>query len=363
MRKISWWEPTIGAKEQQFLTAVIKSNFPNEGKLTIKFQEKIQKLLKIKHAIAVTNGTSAIFLALKSLDIGYGDEVIVPDLTFIATANAVIMAGAKPVMVDCNNNLTIDIDALKKAINSKTKAIIPVHVSGRAANMDEILKLAKKGKIPVIEDAAEGFMSQYHKEYLGTIGQIGCFSLSPAKTITTGQGGIIVTDNKQVALRITQLKDQGRPVRGTGGDDIHYSIGFNFKFTDLQAALGLGQLEYLKKRISRIKKTYQIYDNELKDVKGIDVLHFDIHNGEVPQWVDAICQRRDELVKFLELNNIYCRNFWHPLHRQKPYKLPDKQYPNSTRLSPQALWLPSSFRMTDKDVLTVCNKIKQFYKS
>lgn len=362
MRKISWWEPTIGNREQKLISSVLRSNFPNEGNLTTEFEQKIQKLLNVKYAIAVTSGTASIFLSLKALGIGYGDEVIVPDLTFIATANAVVMAGAKPILVDINpKTLTIDTERIKMAITSKTKAIIPVHVSGRAANMKEIMRTSREKNIAVIEDAAEGFMSRYDGKYLGTIGHTGCFSLSPAKVITTGQGGIIVTNDRKLALKLKEFKDQGRPKRGTGGDDIHYGIGFNFKFTDLQAALGIGQLDYLNKRLSRIKRTYQIYKENLKDIQEIQILDFDIKSGEVPQWIDALCERRDKLDKYLEKNGMYCRRFWHPIHKQKPYRLDDKKFPNTTTLSPHALWLPSSFKVTDEDVRKVCKKIKEFY--
>ncbi len=363
MKKISWWEPTIGRKEYKLIQNVLQSNFPNEGKFTTQFEKKIQDLLRVKHAIAVTSGTAAIFLALKALGIGHGDEVIVPDLTFIATANSVVMCGAKPILVDVNpQNLTLDIKSFRDAITSKTKAVIPVHVSGRAADMEQIKNLAKEKKLYIIEDAAEAFMSKCNGSYLGTIGDAGCFSFSPAKTITTGQGGVIVTNNSKLALSLRELKDQGRPTRGTGGDDIHNSIGFNFKFTDLQAAIGIGQLDYLKTRIARIKKTYKIYKEKLQDVEEIKIFEFKIDQDEIPQWIDAACKNRNELDKFLEKNNVFCRRLWHPIHRQKPYKQEDRNFPYSSKVSPRTLWLPSSFTMTDKDVATVCSYIRQFYK-
>lgn len=363
MKKISWWEPTIGDREHKLIKKVLDSNFPNEGKLTTQFEEQIKQLLQVKHAIAVTSGTTAIFLSLKALGIGHGDEVIVPDLTFIATANAVVLAGATPILVDIDkNDLTIDIDSARKAISRRTKAIIPVHVSGRAANMKQIKKIARENKLYIVEDAAEAFRSEYGGSYLGTIGDTGCFSLSPAKIITTGQGGIIVTNNSKLARAIRELKDQGRPTRGTGGDDIHFSIGYNFKFTDLQAALGIGQLDYLKTRLARIKKTYRIYRDNLKDIKEIKILNFNIDENEIPQWVDATCENRDKLDKHLQEKNMFCRKFWHPIHRQKPYKLSDVKFPNSTAMSPKTLWLPSSFTMSDEDVLAVCREIKEFYR-
>ena len=362
--KIEWWVTQIGAEEKKLIVKVLESNFPNDGPLTTLFEERISKLLNCKHAVAVPSGTAAIFLALKAANVGFGDEVIVPDVTFIATANAVEMCGAKPILVDVNTRtLTISTDAFTKAITKKTKAVIPVHVSGRASDMATIMKIARKNNISIVEDAAEAFMSKHKGKFLGTFGKMGCFSFSPRKTITTGQGGIIVTDDDKLHIRLCELKDQGRKTRGTGGDDLHDTIGYNFKFTDLQAALGLGQLTYLKSRLERMKKTYKIYAENLNDLDGISIFGFDIENGEQPQWTDAIVEKRDELDKYLQSNGIGCRRYWFPVHSQIPYKLPDKNFPNSTRLSPKAIWLPSAFTLSDDDVVTVCNHIKKFLKS
>lgn len=359
---IPWWEPQTGSKEKKLITEVLKSNFLNDGEYTTKFEREITKLLGCKYAVAVTSATAAMFVSLKALNIGFGDEVIVPDMTFIATPNAVEMAGAKAVLVDIDpKTLTISTEAIKKAITKKTKAIIPVHVSGRAADMRAILKIAKGYNLLVIEDAAEAFMSKHNGKYLGTLGVMGCFSFSPPKIITTGQGGMIVTNNDRLVPRLRELKDQGRPQRGTGGDDIHYSIGFNFKFTNLQAAVGLGQLSYLNKRMRRMKKINFLYSQHLKGLEGIKVFDVDLDRGELSLWTDALVDKRDELDKYLSKKGINCRRFWFPIHTQKPYKLPDKIFPNSSRLSPKALWLPSAFTMTDKQVKYVCREIKKFF--
>ncbi len=362
MKKIIWWEPIIGKEEYKFIKLVFKNNFPNEGKLTIEFENKLAKLLKVKHVVAVNNATSAMFLSLKALGIGKGDEVIVPDLTFIATANAVEMAGAKAILVDVDpKTLNINVNDAKKEITKNTKVIIPVHVSGRPSDMNSIVKLAKDRKIYIVEDAAEAFMSKYKNKFLGTFGIAGCFSLSPAKTITTGQGGFITTNNTAYYKKIKELKDQGRPKRGTGGDDIHNSIGFNFKFTDLQAAVGLGQLTQLDKRIAHIRMIYRIYEKELEDVKEITIFPFDIKSGELPQWIDAHANNREGLLGFLSKNNIDFRRLWHPIHKQIPYKKSDKNFPNSIKMSPKSFWLPSAFVLTESDVKKVCILIKKFY--
>lgn len=361
-KKIPWWEPQIGSEEKKFIDKVLLSNFPNEGKVTTLFEKRIAKLLNSNFAISVTSGTAALFLALKGLGIGKGDEVIVPDLCFIAAANAVDLTGAKVVLVDTNpNTLGIDVSSLQKKITKKTKAIIPVYISGYGADIDSVLKIAKSNKIYVVEDAAEAFLSKHNGKFLGTFGDAGCFSFSAAKTITTGQGGAVITNDSQLHKRMMELKDQGRSKRGTGGDDIHDAIGYNFKFTNLQAALGLGQLTYLRTRLKRLAQNHRLYINNLKGIKGLRIFEFDVDAGEIPQWTIISVERRNELDLYLSSYKIGCRRFWFPIHTQKPYKQSDKNFPNSTMLSPKLLWLPSAFTLTDSDVEYVCKLIKKFY--
>jgi perosamine synthetase len=358
---IPWWMPRMTGAESDYIREVLDSNYLNEGEVTARFEDEIASLLGVRHVVAVTSGTAALFLALAGVGVGAGDEVIVPDMTFIATANAVVMTGARPVLVDVDPlTLNLDADAFRRAITARTKAVVPVHVSGRGANMRLILEIADQHGIAVIEDAAEAFVSKLDGKYLGTIGRAGCLSFSPNKTITTGQGGAILTDDDSLFGRLRELKDQGRPVRGTGGDDVHRSVGYNFKFTNLQAAVGLAQLGSLQERLDRMRRIYLGYASQLMDLPGISLPGFDIDAGESPQWTDAIVENRDELDRFLAANNAHCRRFWHPIHTQAPYRQPDENFPNSSRLGPRALWLPSSFTLRDEDVALVSDLICQF---
>jgi perosamine synthetase len=340
---------------------VLDSNYLNDGDVTTRFEQEVAQLVGAKHAVAVTSGTIALFLALAGVGVGPGDEVIVPDVTFIATANAVMLTGARPVLVDIDPaTLNMDPAAMATAITSRTKAVMPVHVSGRSANMPAILEIAQAHGLFVIEDAAEAFMSAVDGKYLGTFGHAGCLSFSPNKTITTGQGGMILTDDDALHLRLRELKDHGRPVRGTGGDDIHHSVGFNFKLTNLQAAVGLGQLSALHHRLERQKQIYRLYAENLSGLQGISLPGFRLEVGESPLWTDALVERRDELDRYLQARGAHCRRFWFPIHTQAPYRLPDDQFPNSTRVIPHALWLPSAFTLSDDDVATVCEYIREF---
>jgi len=359
-KKLFFWNPVIRKKEILNIKRVLDSNHPNEGIFTRLFEQKIKKLLNVKYAVCVTSGTSSIFLALKSLGIKAGDEVIIPDLTFGATANAVNWAGAKLILCDVDDNLSLDISVLKKLINKKTKAIIPVHVSGRATNFDQILRLAKKNTIFVIEDAAEALFSKYQKKFLGTFGHIGCFSLTASKIITTGQGGVLVTNNKFFFNEICLLKNNG--VQFMKNDNFkHIRSGYNFKFTNIQAAMGLAQIDTIESRVLKLKNNYKLYYRELKNVNEIKVQKFDIKNGSLPLWITVLAKSNNHLFYFLKKKNIFCRKFWYPLHTQLPYKKNKKFFKKSSVLSKELLWLPSSLMLSKKDIIYICTQIKKFY--
>ncbi len=347
--------------ELELVREVIESNYLNDGDVTARFERAVADRVGARHAVAVTSGTTAIFLALVAAGVRAGDEVVVPDVTFIATANAVRLAGGTPVLADVHERtLTLDPAAFERAITPRTRAVVPVHVSGRAADMAAIAAVAQKHGIAVIEDAAEAFISRVDGRALGTIGVAGCLSFSPNKSITTGQGGIVLTDDDELAGRLRALKDQGRPVKGTGGDDVHPTVGFNFKFTNLQAAIGLAQLEVLDARLERQRRIYSVYANALADVPGIRLPGFDLARGETPLWTDAVVDRRDDLDRWLSDRAMGCRRFWFPIHTQAPYRRDDADFPIATRVAPQALWLPSAFTITDDDVRAVCESIVSF---
>lgn len=360
-KRIPWLQPKVERGDYASVKRALDANFVNEGPLTREFEEKIRALVGAKYAAATTSCTTGMFLALKALGIGHGDEVIVPDITFIATAHAVDQAGAKPILVDIDPvTLNIDPNALERAITNKTRAIIPVHVTGRAADMGRIMRIAKKHRLAVVEDAAEALTSKYKGRYLGTIGDIGCFSFSPNKIITTGQGGVLVTNSKKLYEELKRLKDQGRPVRGTGGDDIHFSIGYNCRITDLQAGLGLGQLQHLARRTKRLRQNYALYKKLLTGVGDIRI--FPSAKGELPLWTDIETKYRDELAAYLLSKNIDSRRYWLPIHRQKAFRKSDRGFKESTRMSKRSLWLPSAFTMTDGDVRRVSGEIRRFFE-
>jgi perosamine synthetase len=356
---IRWWEPAVGAEEAELVAGVLRSNYLNEGDVTEEFERRLADLLGVRFAVATTSGTTALFLALAGLGVGHGDDVIVPDVTFAATANAVLLAGARPVLADVDpDTMNLDVHKLEQYLTPHTRAIIPVHVSGRAVDMVSLLWFARTRGLLVVEDATEALLSRYRDQWLGTYGDAGCFSFSPNKTITTGQGGLVVTKSEQLYRRLRELKDQGRSTRGTGGDDLHPAVGYNFKLTNLQAAVGLGQLTRLDQRRKRQREIRDSYAERLARIEEMSFFHV---VDETPQWTDVLTSQRDELVDHLARRGIECRKFWLPLHAQAPYRQPDDLFPESTRVCSRALWLPSSFRMTDADVAIVCQEVEVFF--
>lgn len=363
MKKINWWSPSFENNNFSDLKNLLSSNFVNEGIYSHKLEKKISKLLNVSFCSLTTSGTIAIFIALRALGIGKNDEVLVPNFTFIATANAVRLCGAKPIFVDIEEkSLGINPKNIKKKISRKTKAIIVVHVSGRSANLNEIIKLSKKFNLKIIEDAAEAFYSKFdNNKYLGTIGDVGCFSLSPNKIITTGQGGIIVTNKKTIYDNIKKLKDQGRLFRGSGGDDLHNYEGYNFKFNDISAVIGLSQLEQIKKRKIKQIETFKFYKKNLNN-KYLKLYDFDIlNNKELPLWIDATYTQKNikNFYKYLEKKKIPIRKFWLPINKQKVY-FSKEIFNIANRISKNSFWLPSSIDLNKDQLEYICKSLNEY---
>lgn len=363
MSKIILSRPVINLKEtKKILSNVLNSKFVNEGKQTKQFESKICKFLKVNYAVSTTSGTTALFLALKAAGIKQNDDVLVPNITFPATANAIKMAGGNPILVDVDpKNILINENSLKKKITKKTKFFVPVHISGRGSNIKKIIKICKEKSIKVIEDAAEAFGSKISSKNLGTFGIAGCFSFAPNKIITTGQGGAVVTNNKNIYKKLKILKDQGRVGPTTGGEDKYVSSGYNFKLTNLQASLGLSQIKNIDWRIKKLKQIHNYYLNNINQNKNFRIINFRIKDGEIPLWTDVCCTNRNKLYKFLKEKKIICRYYWKPLNITYPYIKSFKGLDQSKNLQKKLMWLPSSLDMSTKDQKKVCKLINSFY--
>jgi perosamine synthetase len=350
--RIPWFSPELGAREENLVIETIRSNYINDGSLTRLFEKKVAAVIGVQHCVAVTSGTAAIALSLMGMGIGPGDQVIVPDLTFIATANAVRLVGAEVILVDIEpERFTLDIPKTVAAITSRTRAIVPVDVNGRGADYAELERISRDRGIRLITDSAEGFGSKWKGRALGSFGDAGCFSFSANKTITTGQGGMIATNDTVLYHRLLELKDQGRRSQGTGGNDLHPVMGYNFKLTNLQAAVGIAQLERLQERLVGARQRDLWYRDTLGELPGILIPPVDYEGGETLQWADVLVKDRDQAASALTCAGIGCRPFWHPLHAQKPYALDGTLFPGAHSVSERGLWLPSSFSLTREQAI------------
>jgi perosamine synthetase len=289
-------------------------------------------------------------VALMAAGIGRGDEVLVPDLTFIATANAVRLAGANVKLVDVEPmRFCADPDAVEAAIGPRTRALVTVDVNGRGADYQRLEQICRKAGLVLICDAAEALGSRRAGRMLGSFGLAGCFSFSANKTITAGQGGMVVTDSDALHDRLRELKDQGRRTGGTGGDDLHPVLGFNFKFTDLQAAVALAQFDEIDERLGAARRRDQAYVERLSNQPGLTLPAYS-EPGEVRQWSDVLIASRTEVAAALDAAKIGHRAFWYPLHRQPPYQADDRDFPHSIDISHRGLWLASRLDMSESDI-------------
>lgn len=331
------------------------------------FERKISSYIGVKHAIAVSSGTAALHLALAALDIQPGDEVIMPTFTMIACANAAKYLGAKPVLVD-SESLTWNIDPsrIEEKITGKTKAIMVVHTYGHPADMDPIMEIAKKHGLYVVEDAAEAHGAEYKGRKVGGIGDIGCFSFYANKIITTGEGGALVTNNDEIAEKIRKLRDQAYNA-GLRKWLIHDSIGYNYRLTNLQAAVGLAQLERIEEFVNRHRENAYYYNSLLKDVQGI-ILPPEAPWAKNVYWMYTILVNeellgitRDDLMRKLESYGIDTRSAFLPIHLQPPYRNAyiNEKYPVAELLGRRGVNLPSGNSTTKMDIDSVVAAIKK----
>lgn len=356
---INQMEPWYGKEEKKAILDYLNSGgWLMEFKKTEEFEKIICDYTGAKYCSVVSNGTVSLFLALKALGIKAGDEVIVPDYTMIATPNAVVMAGAKPVFVDVDDSLCLNTELVKKATNARTKAVMHVSINGRAGDLNNLKKLCKEKNIYLIEDAAQSLGSFYGGKHLGRHGIIGSFSFSVPKIITTGQGGALITDNRAVYEKIEKLKDFGRVKAGV---DLHDEIGWNFKFTDLQAVFGIEQMKKLPERIKYKKNIYALYKKYLTGVGEIKLIETDLNNVS-PWFIEILVANPIVLQEHLKINNIGTRIFYPAIHTQPIFKQVKGNFPVATYMGQHGLWLPSSSFLKDSDIKLVCKKIVDFYK-
>lgn len=356
-------EPKLDGNELKYVCECVKSNWVSSaGSFVGRFENAFKKYAGTDYAVACSSGTAALHLALAGLGLDKGDEVIIPTFTMVATANAAVYLGAKPVFVDADSlTWNMDTSKIEKKITRRTRAIIAVHTYGLPADMDRISSIAKRHNLFVVEDAAEAHGAEYKGKKIGSIGDVACFSFYANKIITTGEGGMVTTDNKEIAKRIEMLRDH------TFSDERHFwhrHIGYNYRMTNLQAAIGLAQTEKFKIFVEIKIRNARYYNSLLKDIKGI-TFPPRVKGLKNVYWMYAILveddfgMNRDNLRAHLAQKGIETRTFFIPMHLQPIYAKNQKErFPVAEGLCRKGLYLPSAVTLTREDIRYIVRCLK-----
>lgn len=362
MQNIPVYQPSLKGKEKEYVLDCIESSWiSSKGKYISLFERGFADKIGVAHAASVSNGTVAIHLALVALGIGPGDEVIVPTLTYIASVNAITYTGATPVFVDSDPmSWQIDPEDVRRKLTSRTKAIMPVHLYGHPCDMDPLLRIAAENGLFVVEDCAEAIGSKYKGRHVGTFGHISTFSFFGNKTITTGEGGMVVTNDETLQDRVTHFKGQGLAAHRQYWHDV---IGYNYRMTNICAAIGLAQLEQIDELLSRKRTLAERYIKELKNLPLL--VHGEIGDVYHSYWMVSILlddpSRREALRNYLSDRGVETRPLFYPVHTMPMYSQKFQRHPNAEFIGWRGINLPSWPDLPLESVDTICGLIREFY--
>ena len=374
--RIPFSKPWITKNDINSVNKALKNRWLSNGPNLKKFEETMSKFLNVKYSMGVSSGTSGLHLALKVLNLKPGDEVIVPTLTFVATVNAVLYCDAKPVLADvCNDTFNIDPLEIKKRISKRTRAIIVVHYGGQTCQMDKISKFCKKKNIFLIEDCAHALGSKFKNKFCGSIGNIGIFSFYPTKIITTGEGGMVTTNDPHIAEKIRKLRSHCLSITAEKREKLtewKYDVtglGYNYRMSELNAALGLSQLRRIKIILSKRKKIAKKYDKYLLKISGIKIPKINIDCDHVFHLYTIIIDShypltRDQLFEKFVKKGIGSSIQYIPIHKFKYLKnfvsFKNKDFPIANNLNKKIISLPIFPQMKDVEIRKVVNIIKKY---
>lgn len=365
-RNIPVSRPALIGRERKYVLDCLESTWiSSNGKYIKLFREKFAEYIGIRRAVTCSNGTVALHLALLALGIGHGDEVIVPTLTYVASANAVTYTGAIPVFADCESDTwNIDPAKIEPLITEKTRAIIIVPLYGHPCNMEAIMDLAKKHHLYVVEDAAEALGAKYKDRMCGSIADISTFSFYGNKTITTGEGGMVVTDNDKLAERVRLLKGQGMDQKRRYWFPV---VGYNYRMTNIQAAIGLAQMENIDELLSKRRQIADWYSNALKDIEGI-TLPVEKKYATHSFWMysilveDNLSGLRDKVIQFLSENGVETRPFFYPMHVMPVYNQSEYDLETAQDVASRGINLPTFYELSEEDVGFIAEILRKYKK-
>jgi len=358
------YSPSFNSEEKKNLIKCIDTGWiSSQGDFIGKFENNFSKWNKMKYGVATSNCTTALHLTLVALGIGKNDEVLCPDLSFIAPANMILWAGAKPILVDVDRvNWGIDPSKIEEKITNKTKAIIVVHVFGHSADMDPIIQIAKKYNLKVIEDVAEAPGAKYKDRIVGTMGDASCYSFFANKIMTTGEGGMVVTNSHSLDKQMRIYRDHGMSREKRY---VHVVSGFNYRMTNMQAAVGVGQLQKLDQVLLKRSKQEKIYK---KLFSGSEKVIWRPKEGwcKTVHWMSTITLQsedlRDPLLNHMQKNNVDCRQMVYPIHMSEPFKITNdsSNFPVSRSISLRSLHLPSSLDLKEDEQVKIADIVRNW---
>lgn len=357
------YKPSLGQREKENVFECLNSTWiSSKGKFINQFENSFSEFIGVKHSAAVCNGTVALHVALLALGIGEGDEVLVPSFTYIASVNSIKYTGAKAVFVDSDmKSWQIDPTKIEEHLTKKTKAIMVVHLYGQPCEIDKILSIAKKYNIFVVEDCAEAFGSLYKDKHVGTFGDISTFSFFGNKTITTGEGGMVVTDDLSLNEKVAHLKGQGL---AKDREYFHDIIGYNYRMTNICAAIGCAQLERADELIKKKILIAKWYEDKLKNLPV--VFHSQVGDVKHSFWMVSILLKdsyeREKIRLHLKENGIETRPTFHPVHLMPMYFEEGVSLPVAENLGSRGINLPSYPDLKESDIDFICNTIQEFYR-
>jgi perosamine synthetase len=355
---IPWWRINFSEDDIEKVSESIRNEKMSMGSVTEEFEHRMGEELGVPYVVATSSGSIALLMSMMALGLKSGDEVIIPNRTWIATAHAPMMLGAKPILVDVLPDRPImDTSLIKEKINSRTKAIIPVQLCGCAVNMDEVWEIAEEYNLAVVEDTAQGLFSKYNGKYMGTQSDIGCFSMAVSKLVSTGQGGFAVTRDKKIYEQMKLLRTHG--VANVNAATPFASMGFNFRYTDIHASIGLVQLKKVNERIESLINIYIKYRNGLAELNFLKLIPVDIENGEIPLYIEVLVENRQKLVNHLLQNNIQTRLFYPDLDSAIHLEC-SGDFPNAHLFGRQGLVLPSGPDQSPKNIERTLKALESF---
>jgi dTDP-4-amino-4,6-dideoxygalactose transaminase len=358
--KISWWRTGVGEEEIANVVESIRAEHISGGPVTDQLEAAIGDTLGVPYVVCTTSGSMALTLALMTLGVGPGDEVIVPNRTFMATAHAALMLSASVRLVDVLPDIpALDVSQVEAAITPATKAIIPVHLNGRAVDMAAVNAIAKRHGIAVVEDTAQAMLSKGPNGWLGTQSDLGCFSLGMTKLLSTGQGGFVVTSNETLYTRMRRVQNHG--VVDTLKDSYEF-VGSNFKFNDVLASIGLAQLERGPAKVAHVTKIYETYKAAVDELDFVDIVPVKVGQGETPLWTEVVCADRTvrtHLMEFLAERRIDTRQFLPDLDLSA-YLNNTGDFSHSRKFGNGGLFLPGGPTQPMKNVHATIDALREY---